>query len=354
MGGAFNITIPVGGGTHTGPGETLSYVVAGIGATITQDGSSATFTITPLVSGTNTMLAIVSDGCQIATRQFTFTSAPVFAGYVGVCPGTFEMGETATPHTVTLTKGFYMKVTEVTQGEWKVAYPAVGIFPAWNPSGKNNNSCDTCPVEQVTWYESAAYANKLSLEASPALTPCYTFASVVCGNSEDVATDYAHCMNAEHWGINSATVTVTGGATPYGCTGYRLQTESEWEYAARAGTTGDHYGEELSPPKTIYEIAWSFYTSDGTTHPVGMLPANQWGLYDMLGNVWEWTWDWYAAEYMEPYTDPTGPLTGLLRTLRGGCWSSDAWNTRAVSRNSYGVPGYRYDSAVGLRPVRSL
>jgi formylglycine-generating enzyme required for sulfatase activity len=97
--------------------------------------------------------------------------------------------------------------------------------------------------------------------------------------------------------------------------GMRLSTEAEWEYAARAGSTGARYG-------NLDQIAWYSGNSGDTTHEVGQKQANGFGLYDMLGNVWEWVADWYDKNYYErsPSTDPTGPTSGVERALRGGVW----------------------------------
>ncbi|HPC91616.1 MAG TPA: bifunctional serine/threonine-protein kinase/formylglycine-generating enzyme family protein [Myxococcota bacterium] len=130
-----------------------------------------------------------------------------------------------------------------------------------------------------------------------------------------------------------------------GTNNLRLPTEAEWEYACRAGTTAAWYGE-------LDKIAWYGDNSGGKTHPVGTKAPNAWGLYDMLGNVWEWCQDWYGAYPSGSVTDPTGPSTGSYRVFRGGSWSSRAWVVRAAYRH-YDDPGYRSD-ALGLRLARSV
>ena len=118
--------------------------------------------------------------------------------------------------------------------------------------------------------------------------------------------------------------------------GGRLPTEAEWEYAARGGTKGAQYGD-------LEAIAWYGGNSDSKTHPVGKnKQENAFGLYDMLGNVWEWTADWYGEKYYEQREgiDPKGPATGTYRTLRGGSWVADPSFVRASYRVR-GGPGSR-------------
>ncbi|SPF43318.1 hypothetical protein SBA4_3020022 [Candidatus Sulfopaludibacter sp. SbA4] len=118
--------------------------------------------------------------------------------------------------------------------------------------------------------------------------------------------------------------------------------EAEWEYAARAGSTGSRYGE-------IGQIAWYNSNSGGKTHEVGQKQANAWGLHDMLGNVWEWVEDWYAEQYPPgAATDPRGPSSGTLRVLRGGSWGFNSRYTRASGRGGC-VPVGRDGLTVGVR-----
>ena len=122
--------------------------------------------------------------------------------------------------------------------------------------------------------------------------------------------------------------------------GMRLPTEAEWEYAARGGSTGSRYGD-------LDRIAWYNGNSEKTTHAVGQKHANAFGLYDMLGNVWQWVADWHAEYPAGTQRDPTGPASGQYRVLRGGSWDVIPWSARASFRNSLG-PVLRLD-VIGLR-----
>jgi len=125
----------------------------------------------------------------------------------------------------------------------------------------------------------------------------------------------------------------------------RLPTEAEWEYACRAGQRTARYGE-------LNEIAWhGGWFSGRTTHAVGTRKANGFGLYDMLGNVWEWVNDWYGAYSADEQTNLQGPSTGESRVLRGGSWDSNASYVRSSARFN-DAPGYS-NSGIGFRVSRS-
>lgn len=201
--------------------------------------------------------------------------------FVLVAPGSFQMGslhgETVptneTPaHRVEIDKPFYLGKYEVTQAQWEALMKN-------NPSHfKDPNR----PVEQISWEEARQFVRK---------------------------------MNAKE------KVKV-----------YRLPTEAEWEYAARAGTTTRfHWGEQ---EQDAGRYAWYGGNAGGQTHPVGQKQPNAWGLYDVAGNVWEWCQDWYDAKYYQhsPKSNPIGPDRGMDFVVRGGGWHNAAPLLRSAIR----------------------
>jgi formylglycine-generating enzyme required for sulfatase activity len=228
---------------------------------------------------------------------------------MGCTPGAGECEDDEKPaHKVTLTRSFLLGETEVTQGQWMAVMGS-------NPSRFSSCGSD-CPVENVSWLDAVAFANALS-------------------KKEGLEACYAVSGEAVSWRKGAA------------CTGYRLPTEAEWEYAARAGRDSLYAGgDELGA------VGWYTDNAGGTTHRVAQKGANDWGLFDVTGNVWEWNWDRYGAYPTGTVSDPAGASDGLGRVARGGSWLNSARSARLAYRDG-DLPGYRI-SVLGLRLARSL
>jgi formylglycine-generating enzyme required for sulfatase activity len=244
--------------------------------------------------------------------------------YVWIPPGTFQMGCSPDDlgrgnekplHRVTISKGFWLGQTPVTVGAYKKYARASGkpLPPGRDKLGRQLNADagdDSLPVVAVSWEDARSYCQ---------------------------------------WA------------------GLRLSTEAEWEWAALGGTSGMRYG-------SLEDIAWyagnsgrqrvdsdrlwesdaqnyyqRLYENGNGPKPVGLKQPNAYGLYDMLGNVWEWTADWYGDYDSAAQTDPAGPASGQNRVSRGGSWSASSWDLRAVSRSG-DEPAIR-DNNVGFRCV---
>jgi len=271
------------------------------------------------------------------------------AGYTGSCTAELGRSTNETLHHVTLTYDFEMMPYEVTQGEW---FAAFGNNPSWFGPSADGADCGTnCPVERVDWYEALAYANELSMQAG--LTPCYVLSGCTGTIGGGCAANMSTCESETY---TCTSVTLNGVSKPQDCQGYRLPTESEWEYAARAGSTtafyngGITYTDCTPEDANLNAIGW-YCGNTNNTHPAGGKAANAWGLYDLSGNVHEWAWDWYGT-YPGTSTDPTGATSGPNRVLRGGHWSHYAQICRSAFRGNFS-PGSRYAS-FGFRLVRTI
>jgi formylglycine-generating enzyme required for sulfatase activity len=216
---------------------------------------------------------------------------------------------------------FWISNHEVTQKEW---YDVMGttIQSQWTVAGYSGSLTrgvgDDYPMYCVNWYEAAQFCNKLS-------------------DNEGLNRAY---------NISGTDVTLNDGAN-----GYRLPTEAEWEYAARGGQQS--LGSEYSGASNVDAVAWYVDNSGSSSHPVGGKMANELGLYDMSGNVWEWCWDWYgSSSYPSSTNNPMGASSGSYRVMRGGSWYNSASYVRSAYRHNTYYPSFR-NFDVGFRVARS-
>ena len=222
-----------------------------------------------------------------------------------VAPGEFVMGSPETEperlheeiqHDVILSWGLWLADTACTQAMWQAV---MGENPSYFKGARR-------PVEQVNWDDAQAFIARLN--------------NIVPGG------------------------------------GFRLPTEAEWEYACRAGTTTPFwFGDQITPEQVNYDGNYPYASgAQGLyrqrTVDVQSLPGNDWGLFEMHGNVWEWCADWYGVYPSGAVINPVGPATGVLRVLRGGCWAYVGGNARSTRRHAF-RPGYRIHG-IGFRVAR--
>jgi formylglycine-generating enzyme len=264
-------------------------------------------------------------------RVRVYTSLPPAnpdpAALVWIPPGTFVMGSPATEagqnpdetqHTVTLSRGFYMGIRLVTQGDFLAV---LSKNPSFFSSSNYLYTDDLSrPVEQVSWTDTQTYCTQLT-------------------QLEQAA-----------------------GHLPAGWA-YRLPTESEWEYACRAGTiTAFYFGNAIYDGMANFNSHYEYDASIGDIYdanPGGYMgmtlavgsysPPNAWGLFDTHGNVWEWCQDWYGTYPAGPVIDPQGATSGSARVFRGGAWNYIGRYCRSAARNSAAPSTQR--SSIGFRVV---
>lgn len=253
-----------------------------------------------------------SPGDNNTTSIPEFVEVPAGTFLMGCTPSQGECSDHVTEHSVTLTHDYLVGSTEVTQAQFLTT---MGYNPA-----EFADCGEACPVESVNWSEAAAYGNALSAEAG--LTECYRCRAegpdIEC--EEDVG--------------------------PYACDGFRLLTEAEWEGAARCGADLLYAGSN-----EISEVGWTADDYLSSPQIVAGREPNACGIYDMSGNVYEWTEDWWdqsdPAYGPEAETDPVGPQ-GYHKILRGGSWSVPSTFARVSSRSADGPAAeYRLGFRVG-------
>lgn len=280
----YTVTFDANGGSGAMPaqvsasGESLALPVNSFtkkGYTFAGWAENSTATAATYANGANYTMG-ASDVTLYAVWKL-FVSYTNTLSMIAVDGGTFYNG------TANMTvSNFYIGKYEITQGQYKTI---MGSNPV--PSSSSYGYGGDYPVYEVSWYEAVAFCNALSEKEG----------------YDDVYT------------INGTTVTAD-----FTKNGYRLPTETEWEFAARGGNSSRGY--TYSGSNTIGDVAWYSGNADGA-HTVGQKTPNELEIYDMSGNVWEWCWDWYGDYPNTAQTDYKGPSSGLYRVFRGGSWFSD-------------------------------
>ncbi|MFC1852874.1 formylglycine-generating enzyme family protein [candidate division CSSED10-310 bacterium] len=277
---------------------------------------------------------------------------PIVGNMRLVNAGTFVQGSPAdepcrysdeTRFTHTLTRSVAVMETEVTRQMWADLKAVQSSLPS-DPTDTNYSSGMSNPAQNMTWYETILFANLLSVRNS--LTGCYY-------------TDAGFTTP-----IDASNYTSGPFYCNFGASGYRLLSEGEWEYAARAGTTTPFSCNETNYTSgncssctagthpTLEQYAVYCANDNNQSEAVGSKLPNPWNLKDMHGNVREWCWDWYNSTYPSDTADYTGPGSGSNRVSRGGSWFGNAKICRSADRDYYTPPSH--GSLLGFRLVRSV
>lgn len=242
-----------------------------------------------------------------------------------------------TQHYVQILRPFALQSTEVTQSQWEfVRLWAIrngyNDLPIQTPRPETTSDRQY-PVTHVSWFDAVKWLNaKSEMEELP---PIYKSDGVVLRNGRPKSV--------------SADLNLTG---------YRLPTESEFEFSSRAKTSTEFYTGPRSQSHPypldplLDQAAWYWGNSDSQTQPVGQKRPNSYGLYDTIGNVWEWCHDWYGPYPKDWVSDPEGPPDGSTRVFRGGGWQEFARTCRVANRAG-DDPGFS-SMHLGFRPARSI
>jgi formylglycine-generating enzyme required for sulfatase activity len=307
-------------------------------------------------------------------------------GWINVPPGSFVYGAPekskcwgwpSVRAEVVLTRGFVISPTEVTRHQWRAAG-----FP--DPSPPGAPECDDCPVGRVNWYEALAYVNALSRKAG--LPECYRLENCVGTIGAGCPPPNDSSPAAQEWDLYGCAGEARFVASyyvcewlvhrypdRYSCPGYRLPTAAEWQYAARAGTSTDTYGGDVGENngnceklEVLEPIAWYCHNSDDHAHPVAQKQPNPWGLYDMIGNQWEFI-DHIASGlplevdegHPPPLVDPIGraepeSLDYERFGLKGGAWPVFQSACRCDAHAVFDSSSKQRLNYRGFRPVRTI
>lgn len=261
---------------------------------------------------------------RAASIGLEMVRVPAGTFFMGSPEDEFDRAEDETLHRVTLTRDIHVARTEVSQAQWAILMSEdASVFAG-----------PDLPVEGVQWIRAVEFCNRLS-------------------EAENLAPAYEIMESGVRWVVNS--------------NGYRLPTEAEWEYVARAGTTTPfHTGtippdgltsaDSMAAPASSPSLA-RFGENVGkvppppsdSTSPVGTWGPNRWGLFDVHGNVGEWCWDWYGPYPNGDVTDPVGPPWAMMRVVRGWPYTAASYRVRSADRGN--APS-EHGRLVGLRPVR--
>jgi uncharacterized repeat protein (TIGR02543 family) len=302
--------------------------------TLSGTGTTRTLGISAItvVNGPNVTVALASPAGFSITPSSRTVAVYFSLGLtmVSVPAGTFQQPDGVETYTFSVS-AFQMSEKEITRAQF-------AAILGTDPSNPYVSSGTDDPVQQVSWYDAIVFCNKLSL--AEGRTPVYSVSGV----------DF---QTLSYSGINTNIDATWDAATAnWTNNGYRLPTETEWEWAAM-GATSDRWNDYTGTgtntwgysknfagywgdKNAVVAYAWCFLSQADKTHPAGTKLPNELGLYDMTGNVWEWIWDWYEVYPTGAVTDYRGAVSGTLRVFRGGSWREDTF-TRTIATRYKGL-----------------